>query len=375
VKARRRVVKSKSILILASGIALLAAPNLASAVDQDAASWVERLEGSVVRDARARVTGVILRSSWVTDTDLDRLAELADLRVLDLSYTDITDLGLERLKPLPGIVDLNLAYAELVTDAGLANLKGWRKLERLDLRGTKFNDASVEHLNEALQSLDVSFTELTDNGLERLTFLKRLEELWIGGDKMSGVGLYSLKLLPKLKRLDLAGRQRTDSGLWSVALTDFNVESVAALRQLERLDLSGSKLTSLGLVKLRPLVELRSLGLDGTEIRSPSLAVLASLPKLERLTLWKCKQIDDDAAPYLAGSPRLAMLDLAETRLTDKGLAELQKMRRLRRLYLGGTLVTKAGVEKFLEKNPQCQISWSGAEYYESAKRAPPDEE
>ncbi len=367
--------KSKSILILASGAALLAAPNLAPAADQDAASWVEGLEGSVMKDAGARVTGVILRSSWVTDTDLDRLAQLADLRALDLSYTDITDLGLERLKPLPGIVDLNLAYAELVTDAGLANLKGWRKLERLNLRGTKFNDASVEHLNEALRSLDVSFTELTDNGLERLTFLKGLEELSIGGDKMSGVGLYSLKLLPKLRRLDLAGRQRTDSGLWSVALTDFNVESVAALRQLEWLNLSGSKLTSLGLVKLKPLAALRSLGLDGTEVRSPGLALLASLPKLERLTLWKCKQIDDAAAPYLAASPRLAMLDLAETKLTDKGLAELQKMRRLRRLYLGGTLITKAGMEKFREKNPQCQVSWGGAEYYDNAKPAPPDEE
>jgi len=368
-------VKSKSLLILASGAALLAAANLAPAADQDAASWVEGLEGSVVRDAHARVTGVTLRSSWVTDTDLDRLVELADLRTLDLSYTDITDLGLERLKPLSGIVDLNLAYAELVTDAGLANLKGWRKLGRLNLRGTKFNDASVEHLNEALQSLDVSFTELTDNGLERLTFLKGLEELSIGGDKMSGVGLYSLKLLPRLKSLNLAGRQRTDSGLWSVALTDFNAESVAALRQLEWLNLSGSKLTSLGLVKLKPLAALRSLGLDGTEVRSSGLAVLASFPKLERLTLWKCKQIDDDAAPYLAASQRLAMLDLAETQLTDKGLAELEKMRRLRRLYLGGTLVTEAGVEKFRQKNPQCQVSWGGAEYYEAAKPAPPDEE
>jgi hypothetical protein len=69
------------------------------------------------------------------------------------------------------------------------------------------------------------------------------------------------------------------------------------------------------------------------------------------------------------------MLDLAETKLTDQGLAELWKMHRLRRLYLGGTLVTKAGVEKFRQKNPQCQVSWGGAEYYQSAKPAPPDED
>ena len=98
------------------------------AVNPDASvvSWVEAQGGHVTRDAASHVVGIDLRSSWVTDTDLDALQQLRYLKKLDLSYTYITDLGLERLKPLEGITELDLCYAEHVTDEGLAHLKGWK---------------------------------------------------------------------------------------------------------------------------------------------------------------------------------------------------------------------------------------------------------
>ena len=47
-------------------------------------------------------------------------------------------------------------------------LKGWKKLEHLNLRGTKVNDTGLEHLKSLshLKSLDASFAEVTDAGLE-----------------------------------------------------------------------------------------------------------------------------------------------------------------------------------------------------------------
>src|SRR5919197_5124831 len=106
----------------------------AASGDADFAGWVRAQGGSVTRDRAGNVTGVGLRASWVTDGDMGRLTKIATLKTLDLSYTHVTDLGLERLKPAKGIRELNLRYAEHVTDEGLAHLKGWQNLELLDVR-------------------------------------------------------------------------------------------------------------------------------------------------------------------------------------------------------------------------------------------------
>jgi Leucine-rich repeat (LRR) protein len=370
-RIRRTFVKPFILFMALLAVAMLEPLFAAAFKDSEVAGWVVAQEGTVVTDDKSGTTAVNLRSTWITDVDLDRLARLQDLRILDLSLTNLTDAGMERLKSLPLVTDLNLVYAELITDAGVAYLKGWKNLERLNLRGTKVNDTGLEHLKRltSLKSLDLSFTEVTDNGLEHLASLTELQQLSIGGNKMSGVGLHSLELLPRLRSLDLSGSQRTDSGIWSISVTDLNLDSIAALAQLRELNLGGAKITNLGLKKLTRLIELRSLDLSGTQVSDKGLEVLSSLHNLEKLRLWKCKEIGDGAVPYLLAARRLVSLDLAETILTDKGLEQLQEMTLLRHLYLGGTSVTEAGIKAFKAKNPQCQISWGKQTYYENTKR------
>ena len=58
---------------------------------------------TVTRDAAGRITGVDLRGTWVTDTDLRKLAQLPRLSYLDLSLTRITDQGMQELKNAPAI--------------------------------------------------------------------------------------------------------------------------------------------------------------------------------------------------------------------------------------------------------------------------------
>src|SRR6185436_582158 len=147
--------------------------------------------GNLTRDAAGRVTGVSLRSRWVTDGDLSLLGSFPQLRTLDLSLTHITDLGMERLKPLPHVTELNLYYAEFVTDVGVAHLKGWKHLERINLRGTKITDTALEHLSglATLRSLDAGFSQITSNGIEYLGSLLNLEEVALGGNKITGASL------------------------------------------------------------------------------------------------------------------------------------------------------------------------------------------
>ena len=64
------------------------------------------------------------------------------------------------------MVDLDLGFAEFITDEGLVHLKGWTALERLNLRGTKITDTGLEHLAglTRLKSLDVSFSRISEHG-------------------------------------------------------------------------------------------------------------------------------------------------------------------------------------------------------------------
>jgi len=102
---------------------LCALPAFAADMKPGGAQWVEDLGGSVAHDAQGRVTGVNLRGTWVSDTDMKRLAAFPDITSLDLSLTHITDQGMQEIKGLRNIVDLNVAYAEYLTDEGMAVMR------------------------------------------------------------------------------------------------------------------------------------------------------------------------------------------------------------------------------------------------------------
>jgi Leucine Rich Repeat (LRR) protein len=271
----------------------------------DSAGWIASAGGIASRARDGKIVAVDLRASWVTDSDLSDLARLPSLSRLDLSLTRITDHGLQQLKNAPGITDLNLRYAELITDEGLVAVKGWKHLKRLNLRGTKITDTTLQHLSgvTSLEALDIGFVQVTDVGLDALTSLPNLKELVIGGNKLTDVGLQPLRQMPGLIFLDLSGAQRTDSGLWSISLTEPGLEAVATLKSLRHLRLNGTGVSTLGLEKLRSLIQLEQLDLQG------------------------CSRIGDDAAPVLAAFPALHAVDLTGTLVTGKEIAALRRAR------------------------------------------------
>jgi hypothetical protein len=93
-------------------------------------------------------------------------------------------------------------------------------------------------------------------------------------------------------------------------------------------------------------------------VSGKGLEAIAGLPRLESLRLWNVKGVDDEAVPYLLEMTNLAVLDLANTGITDEGLLKLAGEKGLRRLYVAGAKVTPEGVAGFQQKNPDCTISW-----------------
>src|SRR5450432_1866951 len=124
---------------------------------------------------------------WVTDADLETLASKKHIQKIDLSFSLVTDLGMQNLKGIDGCTDLNLFAVEHITDVGISYIEGWKTIERLNLRGTDITDTSLQQYVAGLttlRALDVSYTLVTDTGLEALAPLRNLEELSIGGNKI-----------------------------------------------------------------------------------------------------------------------------------------------------------------------------------------------
>jgi internalin A len=121
-----------------------------------------------------------------------------------------------------------------------------------------------------LTSLDVSgaqrtdsglwFVTVTDAGLEPIASLKRLEELNLGGTKITDLGLAKLKGLIELRSLDLSRTQVTGKGL----------ENLAGLSKLTSLSLwKASRIGDDALPYLSALKNLKFLDVTETKITAP----------------------------------------------------------------------------------------------------------
>ncbi len=346
---------------------------------------VTGLGGFVVKNNNGAIEEISLARTWAGDNDVRRITAIPGLKKLDLSFTYVTDKGIELLPRLAALEELTLDTAEFISDAAMNHLRSNKRLRKLILRGTDITDVALPYIAEltALRVLDLSHTMLGDVGLESLPNLTELEILDLGATRITGINLPTLKLLPKLRVLKLKGIQRRNGGVcWTPTILDRDMDSITLLTNLEELNLGaglglgaalppggrsetnctltgGIRISDAGLKKLTKLRNLKSLELSGAPITANGLNALADLPRLERLSLWNCKQLDDSAALILAKLTNLQTLDLTATNLGDDALNKLAALPALRNLFLTGTNVTPAAANAFRLARPDRFVSQS----------------
>jgi Leucine-rich repeat (LRR) protein len=194
----------------------------------------------------------------------------------------------------------------------MAAIRDWKQLKRLNVRGTRISDGTLEtvsHLTQ-LETLDIANTPVTDNGLDYLITLTNLRELSLGRRRQSDNVVELLRLLPTLTYLDLSGPSSADR--------PDTVYRTAGEVGTMREDL------------VRAIAELKSLRvikLGYSNISADGLRMLSGLDKVEKLGLEACAKIDDTSLATLAGWKSLKYLDLQESRFTDRGLEGLRRAR------------------------------------------------
>ena len=274
----------------------------------DPSDWIGKLGGQVARDQAGKIVGVNLRGTWVNDADMLSLAAMPDLETLDLSHTRITDEGMLRLKGAPKIKDLNLFYAEWVTDQGLTAIRDWKHLKRLNVRGTRISDGTLEIVSHiaGLEALDVAHTSVTDNGLDYLITLVNLKELSLGRGRLTNTSIEVLRMLPTITYLDLSGARPAPP----------DMPGRAAARQ----GIPESSLRAIAELK-----DLRVLKLGYSAIGAEGLRILGTVATIEKLGLEGCRRVNDEAMAELAKWKNLKYLDVQDTEVTQAGVDALKK--------------------------------------------------
>jgi internalin A len=137
----------------------------------------------------------------ITDADLAHVGRFYRLQRLYLAPSSVTDAGLAHLEGLTKLTFLHLAASD-VDDAGLAHLKGLVNLEGILLQQTKVTDAGLKYLGglSQLGQLHLRATRITDAGLRHLTGLKSLYLLNVRSTGVTDAGVTEFgRALPRVE--------------------------------------------------------------------------------------------------------------------------------------------------------------------------------
>ena len=144
---------------------------------RDALVEFRELRARVELNENGEAVALDLLDSPILDAHLEQLNALSSLESLFLSgLTRISDEGLKYLVGLTNLKVLDISGSASnpnrrnITDAGLQNLNGLTKLEKLNLNRTQITNAGVAHLNRLsnLKTLSLHGTQVTADGVDKL---------------------------------------------------------------------------------------------------------------------------------------------------------------------------------------------------------------
>ncbi|MBT6498245.1 MAG: SUMF1/EgtB/PvdO family nonheme iron enzyme, partial [Planctomycetaceae bacterium] len=364
-----------------------------------------------------------LNSVPITDDGLSHLARRNSLRVLYLEgCKKISGQGMEHLSALPALRFLHVGNTA-IDDAALLHLKRMKSLRILNIVGTNVSAAGAAQLQQALPGCVIFHESLNDVPWQSAAHppadADRAAAEWVmsvggsvyatsGNDQRTIINVQSKEMLPK-ERFKVFGVVFEDP-MHAKEVTDNNVVNLKGLTGLNGLRLGHTEVTGRGISQLAPMpniqeicmphnfdeAELRSLsqlkGIKHVELWTPNytnacIVHLNEIPGLEKLTLTNTAitdngfhrlsarqlrafrlegnfELSDAAFEHLKNFPQLAevtILGAPNVRiLSDLGLAHLQDVKQLERLFLHNTKVTAAGVAALKQALPKCKVDWDG---------------
>ncbi|MDR3233211.1 MAG: hypothetical protein LBT46_06045 [Planctomycetaceae bacterium] len=305
---------------------------------QEAAAAIEGAFGVIQRDGSGKITAVDLAADRASADDnvFKKTLQLPQLKSLRVAGGTITPQTFAMLKEQTALTDLYLKEIT-VNDADLnAALTPLTQLKRLTLRRLP-NVTAIPKLPNLrnLSLLELSFTEKTFFSLLENKLLTALDLRGCSG--LTEENYQSLKTFEKLTDLKIGG----------FAVNDETLKAVTPLPNLTGLTLDDTCITPESLAAYiadSPSAQtLHTLVINKGTLLDDDLFVLNQLQKLNRLTLSDMMITGTVLVQWAQGGtvrPKLKILSLKKTLLTEEGAAALKKFGELQTLDLSYTNVT-----------------------------------
>jgi hypothetical protein len=180
--------------------------------------------------------------------------------------------------------------------------------------------------------IEATNAELSDDAMQYLPRLSKLEWLEIGGGKVTPSGAAHLKDCPSLIRLYIHDiKLGNDELAWLSSLTKLEALSLArtgitgkALKNLAAgnlavLNLSGNNLVDDDMAEIKRLANLEVLALADTKITGVGITKLEGMKRLNEFNIMRCNVRDGDLEPFLS-MPNLRIVYAEGCSLSDIGI-------------------------------------------------------
>lgn len=324
--------------------------------------WLSKLENL------PDLTALVLDDLQITDDDLAKLKDIA-LRRLYLERTAIGDSGVVHLvadQPQLEVLDVESCPIGNLSAFAIGRLT---ELRALDVANTRVDDSGGAALGSLakLEILDLGHTEIGARTIAAIRPLA-LRELFIDntfvGKEIATLSGYA----PGLVRFDASslasGYQPSDAdvawlanapNLVEIGLSGANIHdklalAIFALPALRVVRVAATKITNVPVRKLVERTLLREIDLGDTPVDDASAQAFVAFPELRLLRL-DGTPIDDGGLAAVPGA-KLEELYVSRTKVTDTGLAVLERLPHLVGLGIGETKIggaTIARIAKLVE--------------------------
>ncbi|MCA9804170.1 MAG: serine/threonine protein kinase [Cyanobacteria bacterium HKST-UBA02] len=324
----------------------------------------------------------------INDHDFAYLGDLPGLKTIHMqNNTTMTGSGYEALSRLPEFYELKLTNSRL-TEKAMESLSKIETPVRMDLTRCEFPPGSLRKLRpphlERLYLCETKLGSLEDlkgltcrdlllegnPGLALADFsclreVEGLSSLFIDNCGVKSKGIGQLVGLRDVNWLSMTGcdvgpadlADFKSSKIYNLSVTqrgeprDF-YSSLCGWRDLHELKVEKGSLSDIG-----PLFrsDIESFGLINSSVSGKQLAVLDEVPGINRLIFTHCK-IDGDFLKELARSRTIKALTIVETDLSERQIAQLQNLKRLKRLVIEETHIPDSDKQKIQQSLPDTEV-------------------
>ncbi len=273
-----------------------------------------------------QLTSLGMTGPGVNDSVIPYIAEMPELKVLELSRSQLSDTALSQLPVFQQLEHIILTDTN-ISDSMLRWLAGNPRLRCLHLAGSSFDQKRVdEFLNfPALQYLDLCRTQNSQQILTRLQ-APALVKIRLATCSLTDDDLSSLAAFPKLRAVDLSGNPFEGHGLKSLqelrldtldlhdsGLTDEGLKTISAFHRISipsyplmQLDVSGTSISGIGFLALGD-VPIIGVKLNDLKLSSEGFDAICQLKSLWSLNLRRAV-IPENSLQSLSKFPnRVAM--------------------------------------------------------------------